>query len=685
MTEASNDRLPEDPAGSLWRLWCQGQQPDVRHFLAGAGALSPAQVAAVLGADRRARWQRGERVPVEEYLRQFPTVGADPETALELIYGEFFLREELGERPALAEYLERFPQYAARLREQVALHEALGPDPVSTRSGADTGGLPLAPFPPVVAGSAVAGYEVLGELGRGGLGVVYKARQVKLNRLVALKMIRRREGLLAEHLARFRTEAEAIARLQHPNIVQIYDMGEHEGQPFLALELVEGSTLAQQVNGPSWPARRSAELARTLAGAVAYAHGRGVLHRDLKPSNVLLTAEGVPKIADFGLAKCLDDDPGHTLDGQLVGTPCYMAPEQASGQAELVGPHTDVFGLCAILYQLLTGRPPYQAASQAGMLEQARQGQVVPPRQLNRRVPRALERICSRALAADPRQRYATAGELKQALGSYLRRRWLAVAACGVAGLLLLAVASWAIGRSGRPERPPDTPAPAEAGRTDAPPPRQGGTEPPPMVRPAEALAGDLSVQVWSPTEEGSKHGLRVEEPGALPVANDERVHLHARLNQAAYLYLLWITSQGEVKPLYPWDPPKLGFAGKLPSPQLQTEADSPAKLAQGWKVQGPGGLETALLLVRLTPLGAETDLEKVMGRLPATRLRNHREVVWLELVPGRAAARRTDVLNRDVNVDEADEIDDPVLKLMERLRPHFELIKAVRFAHLGD
>jgi serine/threonine-protein kinase len=685
MTETSNDRLPEDPAGSLWRLWCQGQRPDVRRYLADAGALSPAQVAAVLGADRRARWQRGERVPVEEYLRQFPAVGADPESALELIYGEFFLREELGEQPALAEYLERFPQYAARLREQVALHEALGPDPVSTQPAAGPGGPPLAPFPQVSPGSTIAGYEILGELGRGGLGVVYRARQVKLNRLVALKMIRRREGLAAEQLARFRTEAEAIARLQHPNIVQIFDTGEHQGQPFLALELIEGGTLAQQVNAPPLPARRSAELVRTLAGAVAYAHGRGVLHRDLKPANILLTADGVPKIADFGLAKCLDDDPGHTLDGQLVGTPCYMAPEQASGQAELVGPHTDVFGLGAILYQLLTGRPLYQATDQLGMLEQARQGQVVPPRRLNRRVPRALERICSRALAADPRQRYATAGELEQDLGRYLHRRWLAVAGCGVTGLLLLAVASWSVGRSGRPQAPPDSPPPVEARRPDAPPPRRGDAEPPPMVRPAEALAGDLSVQVWSPTEEGPKHGLRVDEPGALPVANGERVKLHAGLNQPAYLYLLWITSQGEVKPLYPWDPPKRGFAGTLPPPRLESEMDSPDKLAQGWRVKGPGGLETALLLARLTPLGAEVNLEKEMGRLPATRLRNHREVVWLELVPGQALARRSEVLHRDLDLDQAEDIDDPVLKLMERLRAHFDLIKAVRFAHQGD
>jgi serine/threonine-protein kinase len=211
----------------------------------------------------------------------------------------------------------------------------------------------------------VPGYEVLGELGRGGMGVVYKARQVKLNRLVALKMILAGGHASEADLLRFKSEAEAVARLRHANVVQIHEVGESEGRPFFSLEFVDGGSLAARLDGTPWPPRQAAQLVQTLARAMHAAHQRGIIHRDLKPANVLLAEDGTPKITDFGLAKQMDSQRGQTQTGAVLGTPSYMAPEQAGykpdAQARGVGPAADVYALGAILYELLTGRPPFRA------------------------------------------------------------------------------------------------------------------------------------------------------------------------------------------------------------------------------------------------------------------------------------------------------------------------------------
>jgi WD40 repeat protein/tRNA A-37 threonylcarbamoyl transferase component Bud32 len=266
---------------------------------------------------------------------------------------------------------------------------------------------------------AVPGYEVLGMLGQGGMGVVYKARQVRLNRLVALKMIRTGTLAGAGELARFRTEAEAVARLQHPNVVQIFEVGEHAGLPFFSLEFVEGGSLADRLDGIPWPARPAATLVATLARAMQTSHQAGVVHRDLKPHNVLLTADGQPKVSDFGLAKKLDDAAGLTLSGAILGTPSYMAPEQAGSNAA-VGPAADVYALGAILYELLTGRPPFRAATSWDTVKQVVSQEPVAPSRLHPRLPQDLETICLKCLEKAPARRYATAAALAEDLTRFL-------------------------------------------------------------------------------------------------------------------------------------------------------------------------------------------------------------------------------------------------------------------------
>ncbi len=272
------------------------------------------------------------------------------------------------------------------------------------------GGLP-ADAPP--------GYELLGELGRGGMGVVYKARQTALGRECALKMILSGGHAGAEELSRFRTEAEAIARLQHPGIVQVFEYGTHGGLPFLALELCTGGPLHRRLTGTPLPPAEAAALVRGLGMAVQAAHEAHVVHRDLKPANILLAADGTPKITDFGLARKTDEDGGQTRTGAVMGTPSYMAPEQARGVKD-VGPAADVYALGAILYECLTGRPPFRAATSLETMQQVAADEPVPPRRLNPAVPRDLETITLKCLEKPPAARYVSARELAEDLERFL-------------------------------------------------------------------------------------------------------------------------------------------------------------------------------------------------------------------------------------------------------------------------
>jgi serine/threonine-protein kinase len=264
----------------------------------------------------------------------------------------------------------------------------------------------------------VPGYRVEALLGHGGMGVVYRAWHLRLNRAVALKMLLAGPCARPEELERFLREAQAVAGLRHANIVQVYDVGDVEGRPYFTMELVEGGDLAERIQGVPKPARQAAALTATLADAVHAAHQSGILHRDLKPSNILLARDGTPKVTDFGLARRLEGNGGLTLSGAPLGTPSYMAPEQARGDKRALGPATDVYALGAILYELLTGRPPFRADTGAATLQQVVADEPAPPARLNPQVPRDLETICLKCLNREPHKRYASA----RALADDLRR-----------------------------------------------------------------------------------------------------------------------------------------------------------------------------------------------------------------------------------------------------------------------
>ena len=299
-----------DPARRLWSLWRQGQQPRVADFLEQAGVRDPEEIVMALRVDQAERCRLGQWVPAEDYLDAFPAVRDHAESAIDLIFAEYLLREERGEQPPLEEFLRRFPEHADELKLQIELHREMDDDPARPPPGPRLGRRwPWRAAPPERTARrripSIPGYEILGVLGRGGMGIVYRAWQTELKRPVALKMLI--AGALAspEAAARFRVEVEAMARLRHPNIVQIYGVGQHAGAPFLVLELVEGRSLAQVLAGTPQPAEWSARTTEALARAIHAAHRLGVVHRDLSPANVLMADDGTPKVTDFGLAKLI--------------------------------------------------------------------------------------------------------------------------------------------------------------------------------------------------------------------------------------------------------------------------------------------------------------------------------------------------------------------------------------------
>ncbi len=371
-------------------------------------------------ADRFERaWKAGPRPKIEDYLAETDE-SRRPGLLEELLRVERELLEQAGDKPDVEDYRRRFP-------DSVALVEAIftpapGPGqpdatPTAVVAPGDTEDGDLAPGTQV---RYFGDYELIRELGRGGMGVVYKARQISLNRLVAIKMIRSAALASEDERRRFQNEAEAIATLDHPHIVPILEVGSHDGQSYFSMKLIGGPSLDKRFADYTNDPKAAARLLKQAAEAVHHAHQRGILHRDLKPANILLDDRGEPYVTDFGLAKRVEGDSELTHSGAIMGTPAYMAPEQASGRRGAVTTASDVHGLGAILYALLTGRAPFGGDSVAETLEQVRESAPLAPSKINSAVPRDLEVICLKCLEKEPARRYASAQALADDLGRYL-------------------------------------------------------------------------------------------------------------------------------------------------------------------------------------------------------------------------------------------------------------------------
>lgn len=364
--------------------WRQGKEPGIDDYLGAATEpLRSRLFQELLLSDLELRYRGGNTVDTGRYLSQFPDRKQEIQAVIEQYRKELPLQ---------------LPQAAA------------GMSAVSATSRADEENKS--------AGRQYGSYRLLHEVARGGMGIVFKAYDTKLQRVVALKMILDRNLASQEAVHRFQAEAETAAGLNHPGIVPVYDVGSEAGQHYYVMGFVEGDALSDELRRRSFSPSESARLILELASAVAYAHEHGIVHRDLKPGNILFSSEGKPQITDFGLAKRTDQNRDISVDGQVLGTPGYMAPEQAAGDIERSGPSADIYALGAILYHLLAGHPPFRTAldSLVYVLEQ----DPVPPRTLNRRVPRDLNVICMKCLHKDPADRYDSARQLASDLQSYL-------------------------------------------------------------------------------------------------------------------------------------------------------------------------------------------------------------------------------------------------------------------------
>jgi eukaryotic-like serine/threonine-protein kinase len=400
------------PADLYRRAWAAGLEPELSQFLAGLADLTPDDLLEVIEIDRSERWRRGHRVSAERYLKTFPSLKADEEAALVVIYGEFYLRKELDESPSLLEYVARFPKHAPRLRDQVMWNEAIDMGPPSSAG------------PP-----RIPGLEVGELLGRGGMCSVYRAIDGSTGDEVAVKVLDPAQRLQPVRVARFAREVGSLTRLSHPFIVRALRAGEAGGGAFLVMEYCPGGTLTAHLDHRALLSATSASVVIALAEAVEYAHREGVIHRDLKPSNILLgfgspapsslTVDRKsfrPKVADFGLAKCAAElGNALTATRDVLGTPCYMAPDLATGARD-ADARTDVYGLGAILYECLTGQPPFVGPEPLEVVRMIREDPPVRPSAINRNVPAELEAICLKCLEKEPDDRYQTAAAVAEAI-----------------------------------------------------------------------------------------------------------------------------------------------------------------------------------------------------------------------------------------------------------------------------
>lgn len=427
--------------------WKSGNPfPNVFEFLQSFPDLSLSETTAVLLIDQERRFAAGKPRSIEEYLTRTGT-DETSDLALQLVVSEIRLRQTTTDQPRIEEYIARFPNLMQPIlssldptflvdtdnrgkiisTDAVALQETVVPESHhrSNTPGSEetvTYGTTGEKVKQARSGN-FGDYKLLDKIAQGGMGVVYKARQVKLNRVVAVKMILGGQLADASAVRRFYSEAEAAGRLQHPGIVSIYEVGEHEGQHFFSMEFVDGQSLAERVRENPLSARKAADLVRQIAGAIEYAHANGIMHRDLKPGNVLLDKSDGVHVTDFGLAKQLSGESELTASGQILGTPSYMPPEQAQGDLKRIGPASDVYSLGAILYVLLTGSPPFRAETPMDTLQLVLNTEPVSPRLVNPQTAKDLETICLKCLQKEAERRYQSARELADDLGRFLNNK----------------------------------------------------------------------------------------------------------------------------------------------------------------------------------------------------------------------------------------------------------------------
>jgi len=586
-------------------------------------------------------WLAGRRPVVEGYLRQVPPARRSA-LLKELLLLELDYRRSLHEEPCREDYVARFPDAVASV--EAAFQEACAR------------AVPVRFLP----GSWIGRYRVRRRLGSGAFAAVYLAWDEQLQREVAVKVphpARLARLGSADQRQRLVDEARAVASLKHPHIVALYDAAElPDGTVYQVMQYVPGQSLRELLDRGAVPPDQGCRILADVSDAIAVAHRAGIIHRDLKPSNIVLDDLLQPHVCDFGLA--LSESQQCERRGEYAGTLSYMAPEQLRGEAHQLDGRADIWAVGVMLYELLTGRQPFQGRDRQELTEQILSRDPRPPRQIDPRIGRSVERVCLRCLARQPADRYATAADVAEDL-----RRALDHSACRrspalYGGLLLLALllVSAAVALWLHYAHP--------AGARILP------------------LHGSLELTVWHPAH-WQRQGVRLDDPQAMPLRPGDQVRLAIELNHPAYAYIVWLDAQGRPAPVHPW---RGGNWQDLPAEILPVSGLTlPSEPDTGWEMRAPqSGMETLLLLARHSPLPADVSLRELLSTLPHTTIACRPHAVRFH------AGRLLPVAqSRDALLDRPREIHDPLLQLHQelatRLRPHFELIHAVSFPVQGD
>ncbi len=686
-------------------------------------------------------WRSGARPRIDDYL---PCIEerARPVLLVELIRIEVDWRRRAGEPVEVQEYVQRYPEHRAHLDTWLgegrtgafSNQESRSETPSSGEPGGSaTGASPPVADPPdspdlgFLEPARAAGelgrlgeHRILRVLGHGGMGLVLLAEDPGLQRQVAVKVMLPECARGESSRQRFLREGRAMAALKSDHVVTVHQVGQVGDVPFLAMELLQGETLAARLKrGGQLPWREVVQVGLETAEGLAAAHECGLIHRDVKPANLWLedrASKGVRvKVLDFGLAHAADGQDQLTQSGTVMGTAGYMAPEQADGQP--VDSRADLFSLGCVLYHAATGRQPFTGPSVRAILKKVLLDQPPPPARVCSELPVALSELIEQLLAKEPHQRPASARAVIAALQAILRTQPPPLPALDSQGTtqsyhapmsdtppILPGTATDLSLRSRTPARGVIPLVPALLGlvvllggflawylipRSPAGP-RTGeeAIAPATPVVAEQPLSGELIVSVW--TADRTKNGFRIgSDPRAVPVREDELLHLEATLNQPAYVYLLWVDGKGQVTPLYPWNGETGNkivhrtLAAAPPAQEPRAVVQNPRQEYGFWAVDDTIGLDTILLLARKTPLPADVRLAEVVGKVPPAPLGPLGEVVVRGLDHSRSAEEA--MLEQDrAPKEQAVLIDNQLLDLMTKLKEHFALIRAVQLAHVG-
>ncbi len=635
------------PAQRLLDLWAAGTPPALAEFLDAAGTLPPHDLMAVLRADQQRRWERGERPPAEAYLALPQVRAAGDEVALDVIFSEVVLRQDRNECPTADEYVRRFPAFERPLRllftDEQGMQSSFRGNTTVDRLTAPAPARPSAGVP-----ETVGNYRIVMALDAGGQAAVYRAVHTGLGKDVVLKLSHRplpADQAGQDHLA---VEGRILADLDHPNLARVYDLGTHDGRLYLVMELVRGRTLEQHARQANLSPREAAALVAKVARALAVAHGRGVIHGDIKPKNILIDENGEPRLIDFGMARLRHAYAEDTVpSGTVSGTVSYMAPEQARGENERVGPRSDLFGLGGVLYFLLTGRAPYQGSDLYATLEEARRCAWDRKPLARGAIPPRLAEVCARAMAADPAERSRSAEEMAAELEALARpsRRPVLLAAALAAVLLGVGLLVFLFTRTSDNVPSPGGGPAVGPGRS--------------AVVPADS-AFSLSVRFWR--EDGGPFDLLQ----AAPLRTGDDVIIRGKIPAGLHGSLFLLDGAGKLEHLL--DRP----AGEFRFP-AQENSSVP--------VRGPAGTECLLLCARASGPATVGELQPLCGKAgpwPALPkpvvLRMDRQKVYPPNVRGFGAPK--------ARVDPVAEVERRLEDLRVRLGERFAYVNALAYWH---